>query len=122
MIQGINIGLTGLKITYNSRNLLDNLEIQSLINDLQEFFKQKGIIYSADLILSNNKYRIVSSDFGEYKQRIDYTFRLFDLKELIFYDTYIILIVSDNNVDKRCRINISKDFFYFLEWEDSYYL
>jgi len=120
MITG-NIRLNPPKIHIVSQKLLDNPEVKSLLDTVRKYYEQKNIIYYADLVMSNNKYETVYSEFGDYKRRINVSFRLIDLTGVTVYDDHIIFDVIDNTVTNHIRIDISKDFFYFVEWEDSYY-
>jgi len=120
MITG-NIKLKPPEITIISRKLLVNPEIKSLLETIREYYKQVQVIYYADLIMSNNEYETVYSEFGDYKKRINTSFRLIDLTGVIVYDEYLIFTVIDNTIINHIKVEISNDFFYFLEWEDGYY-
>ena len=118
MIQGTNIILKQPLIGFESKDLLDNPEINELLTDLKKYFKQKNIIYDADLILSNNEYATHQGKFGPYKKRIDITIKLRHITEITFYSKCI-KFKSTNN---EYYIEIMDDFFYFIEWEKDYYL
>lgn len=120
MINGTNLKLDPPRIIYKSYLLKLNPEINSLIKTIRSYFKQKTVIYGADLILSNNEYQTVRSDKGyTYRERIDYKIRLRYLEKIILYSHGIVFECSEKEVFK---IKIGKDFFYSVEWEDSYYI
>ena len=121
MIQGINLTLSPPEIIWKSDKLKKCPEIQSLINFLVTYFNQKGVIFDADLTVSNNEWKEIRSDFGVYKKRIDYTFTLRYLKRVVFYDEYIEFTIFNNSIDNSTKVNVGKDFFYFFNWEKSYY-
>ena len=121
MIQGINITLSRPDITWKSDKLRNIPEIESLMNSLVTYFQQKGIIFDADLIVSNNEWMEKQGDFGKYNQRIDYSFTLRYLTRVVFYDEYIEFTVLDNDITNTIRVNVGKDFFYFFDWEKAYY-
>lgn len=121
MIQGINLTLNQPEIIWESEKLKKYPEIESLVDSLVTFFTQKGVIYDADLTVSNNEWKEIQSDFGAYNQRIDYTFSLMYLERVIFYEEYIEFNVLDNDITNNIKVKVGKDFFYFLEWEKSYY-
>lgn len=122
MIQGYNIKLNSPTIQYNSQELLNNEEIASLIKAIQEYFYQTNIIYNADLTLTNNEWENHRSKNGQlYKKRKDYTFRLMDLNKVILNDDNIEFHIFDNNNINTLKIKICKNFFWFFDWESSYY-
>lgn len=117
MINGINLSLTSPEIVFKSNKLLMNPEIGSLMNAIDDYFKQKHIIYHATLVMSNNEYETIKTEFGNYRKRINIQFRLMTLTKVTLYDSCIEFTVNGDSV----KVHISKDFFYFLEWENSYY-
>lgn len=121
MIQGINLTLSPPEIIWKSNKLKKHSEIESLMHSLVTYFKQKGVIYDAELTVSNNEWMEKQGDFGKYKQRIDYSFTLRYLTRVVLYDTYIEFNVLDNDITNTIRVNIGKDFFYFFDWEKTYY-
>ncbi len=121
MIQGINLTLSPPEIIWKSEKLKKYPEIKSLINSLVTYFQQKGVIYDADLTVSNNEWEEKTTDFGPYKKRIDYTFKLRYLERVVFYDEYIEFNTFDNDINNNFRVNVGKDFFYFFDWEKAYY-
>ena len=84
-------------------------------------YNQKNTIYEAHLILSNNEWETLQSDYGTYHQRIDYPINLLKLKKVEIYDEHIHFIITDHNTDTTIRIKITSDLFYTLEYEDEYY-
>ena len=121
MIQGINLQLKSPKIIWKSEKLKKVPEIESLMNSLVTFFNQKNTIYDADLTMSNCEYKGIINDLGRYNERIDYTFNLRYLEQVVFYDEYIEFHILNNNSTDNFRVNVGKDFFYSLEWESGYY-
>lgn len=122
MIQGYNLTLNSPSIEYKSQNLiLNNIEVKELIETIQDYFKQVNTIYSAELTLSNNVWETQQSDYGKYKKRKDYTFRLMDLTKIILYTDSIEFHIYDDIAITSFRLSIEPDFFWFLEWEPSYY-
>lgn len=121
MIQGINLRLSQPEMIWESEKLKKYPEVSLLIDSLVTYFKQKGIIYDADLTVSNNEWKEIQSDFGVYKKRIDHTFTLRYLKRVVFYDEYIEFTISNNGIDNSTKVKVNKNFFYFFDWEKSYY-
>ena len=123
MITGYNLTLKPPKIIYKSENLIfNNPEVVELIKAIKEYFDQENVIYAADLTLSNNDWETHQSEFGPYKERQDYTFRLMDLTKIILYDDNITFIIyNEAGKDIDFNLKITKDFFWFFDWESSYY-
>ena len=123
MITGYNLSLKPPQIIYKSENLIiNNSEVKDLIKAIKEYFNQVNVIYAADLTLSNNKWEKCQSEFGPYKKRKDYTFRLMDLTKIILYEDNITFIIhNETGKDINFNIKINKDFFWFFNWESSYY-
>ena len=117
MIEGYGLKLSQPMITFESTALVCNPEVEPLIIDIRLFFNQTNKIYDAEITLSNNEYRKFQGKYGPYLKRIDTSFNLRFLTEIRLYDDYIIF----KTVDEEYKINIGKDFFYFLEWEHEYY-
>ena len=92
------------------------------MNSLVTFFQQKNTIYDADLVVSNNEWEEKWGDFGAYKKRIDYHFPLRYLERVVFYDEYLEFTILNNNITNTIRVNVSKNFFYFFNWEKEYYI
>lgn len=123
MIMGYNLTLKPPKIEYKSEELLlTNHEVQALIKAIKDYFNQENRIYSADLTLSNNEWETCQAEFGPYKKRKDYTFRLMDLTKIILYEDNITFIIyNGNRKDINFNLKITKNFFWFFDWEPSYY-
>lgn len=121
MISAPNITLKHPTITYKSRELLSNPEVHSLLVDISDYFSQTNVIYHAELVLSNNDYDTIYGEFGKYKKRRDFSFRMIELSQVVLYDGYIDFIVDDGCANNTFRVKVGKDFFYFFEWESSYY-
>jgi len=117
MIEGYGLKLSPPVIEHMYKSQILNEEVISLIHTIQQFFNQKNIIYDAELTVSNNEYEQLQTDYGSYKKRIDITFNLRYLKEIRIYVDYILF----KTVDEEYKVKTGKDFFYFLEWENSYY-
>lgn len=123
MITGYNLTLKPPMIKKHSTNLLENNdEIKELLKAITEYFNQENVIYNADLTLSNNEWEEYQLEFGSYKKRKDYTIRLMDIYEIILDTNSIEFhIYNDNKPNSSLLIEISKDFFWFFEWESAYY-
>ena len=123
MIAGYNLTLKPPMIKKHSTELLENNnEVKSLIKAIKKYFKQENVIYNADLTLSNNEWEEYQLEFGSYKKRKDYTIRLMDIYEIILDTNSIEFhIYNDNKPNSSLLIEISKDFFWFFEWESAYY-
>ena len=123
MITGYNLTLKHPMIKKHSTNLLENNdEIKKLLKAITEYFNQENVIYNADLTLSNNEWEEYQLEFGSYKKRKDYTIRLMDIYEIILDTNSIEFhIYNDNKPNSSLLIEISKDFFWFFEWESAYY-
>ena len=119
MIEGTNLKLAAPKVTWAKYNLARSNEVRALIKDICDYFKQTGRIYDADLIMSNNEYVDMPGEYGSYRKRIDYEFRLRYLTEVRIYEDYINFIMSNGDF---ISVAITRKFFYFLEWEKEYYL
>ena len=122
MIQGINITLSPPILEMKSLELKKFPEVNCLLESLTNYFSQNGIIYDAELIVSNCEYEELQSKFGKYKKRIDYSFKLRYLEKIVLYDECIEFHVLDNDITNVIRVKVGKNFFYFLEWENEYYL
>lgn len=121
MIQGINLTLSPPEIIWKSDKLKKCPEIQSLINSLVTYFNQKGVIFDADLTVSNNEWEEKQGDFGAYKKRIDYTFTIRYLERIVLYDEYIEFNFINKDINNNIRLKVSENFFYSCDWEKSYY-
>jgi len=123
MIAGYNLTLKPPMIKKQSTILLENNnEVKSLIKAIKKYFKQENVIYNADLTLSNNEWEEYQLEFGSYKKRKDYTIRLMDIYEIILDTNSIEFhIYNENEPNSSLLIEISKDFFWFFEWESAYY-
>lgn len=123
MIAGYNLTLKPPMIKKHSTILLENNnEVKSLIKAIKKYFKQENVIYNADLTLSNNEWEEYQLEFGSYKKRKDYTIRLMDIYEIILDTNSIEFhIYNENEPNTSLIIEISKDFFWFFEWESAYY-
>lgn len=123
MIAGYNLTLKPPMIKKHSTELLENNnEVKSLIKAIKEYFKQENVIYNADLTLSNNEWEEYQLEFGSYKKRKDYTIRLMDIYEIILDTNSIEFhIYNENEPNTSLILEISKDFFWFFEWESAYY-
>ena len=117
MIEGCGLRLSQPKILSHNTNIMSNPEVESLLMDIRLFFNQKNKIYDAEIVLSNNEYKKFQGEYGPYLKRIDITFNLRFLIEIRLYEDYIIF----KTVDEEYKVNVGKDFFYFFEWESSYY-
>ena len=123
MITGYNLTLKPPMIKKHSPKLLENNnEVKSLIKAIKKYFKQENVIYNADLTLSNNEWEEYQLEFGSYKKRKDYTIRLMDIYEIILDTNSIEFhIYNENEPNTSLILEISKDFFWFFEWESAYY-
>ena len=123
MIAGYNLTLKPPMIKKHSAELLENNnEVKSLIKAIKKYFKQENVIYNADLTLSNNEWEEYQLEFGSYKKRKDYTIRLMDIYEIILDTNSIEFhIYNENEPNTSLILEISKDFFWFFEWESAYY-
>ena len=123
MIAGYNLTLKHPIIKYHSQILIENnSEVKELIQAIREFFNQENVIYNADLTLSNNEWVTLQSEFGSYKERKDYTFRLMDVYKIVLNSNSIDFYIYEESGPDTCfHIKISKDFFWFFEWEQAYY-
>ena len=92
-------------------------EVYSLINSLTTYYSQTGIIYDAELIVSNNEWEYISELPG-CKKRKDVSFYLNELKEMHIKQDKIIFKLYE---DIEYTINLSKDFFYSIEYEEGFY-
>jgi hypothetical protein len=91
-------------------------EVYSLINSLTEYFNQTDVIYDAELSVSNNDWEDVPGLPG-CRKRQDITFSLNELTEIhVKPDKIIFKLTQDEH-----SINLSKDFFYSIEYEEAYY-
>lgn len=117
MFEGANLQLTPPQLDIKSQRLMNNPEVQSMLNDLTKYFNQKHKIYDAELILSNNDYMIVNGEFGAYRKRIDTIIKLRYLTKIIIYRHHI----SFKCNTEEYTVEITSNFFYFIEWEDLYY-
>ena len=121
MISGTNITLHPPTCEWKNNGLKDNPEIKSLLDCITEFFTQSETIYNATLTLTNNEWYELTGDFGNYRKRLDFGFNLIDLKKITLHDTYIDFKVIVKGNASNYRVNITDDFFYYLQWEDEYY-
>lgn len=117
MIEGYGLRLSQPKIVSHNTNIMNNPEVESLLIDIRLFFNQENKIYDAEIILSNNEYRKFQGEYGPYLKRMDIVFNLRFLTEIQLYDDYVLF----KTVDEEYKVNVGKDFFYFFEWESSYY-
>lgn len=93
-------------------------ELDSLISDIQGFFAQScDCFYRADLVLSNNTWVPIQGVVGG-RRRLDVSFDLVKLIDVKIYNDLIMFTLKDGSV---YSLRLTKDFFYFLEWEDDYY-
>ena len=121
MISGTNITLHPPTCEWKTNGLKDNPEIKSLLDCITGFFAQSETIYNATLTLTNNEWFELNGDFGNYRKRLDFGFNLMDLKKVTLYDKYIDFNVVVNSNVSNYRVNVTDDFFYYLQWEDEYY-
>lgn len=123
MIQGINIVLKKPDIKWEGYKLARNREVKEMLKVVDEYFEQKGTIYDATLIMTNNEYKRLPSKYGIYQKRVDYEFKLRYLDKIIIYDDYIEFVMFNNTSRDIVPVNVDKDkFFYFIEWENEYYM
>ena len=121
MISGTNITLHPPTCEWKTTKLKDNPEVNSLLDCITEFFTQSETIYNATLTVTNNEWCELTGDFGNYRKRLDFGFNLMDLKKVTLYDKYIDFKVVVKGNTSNYRINVTDDFFYYLQWEDEYY-
>ena len=122
MISGYNLKLNEPVIVWKEIILRFNSEVESLLSFIDEYFKQSGTIYDCLLAMSNNEYKTVNTESGGYCKRVNYTINLRYLKKVILHNNWIRFILYANEGIEAINVKITKDFFYSLEWEDSYYL
>ena len=115
------ISKTGLTLKppllYMDENSKPVPEVYSLINDLTEYYNQTNNIYDAEILVSNNEWCDIPGLNG-CRKRKDITFQLNELTEINVKPDKIIFKLYG---DIEHTINLSKDFFYTIEYEKGYY-
>lgn len=96
------------------QNREPNKEVDSLLEALAEFFSQINIVYLADLTVSNNEWE----DIKGGRKRKDFTFPLNSLVKVEVYSDKLVFTLLDGRVHEMV---VSKDFFWFFDWEPAYY-
>ena len=104
-------------LLYMDEDCVPYPEVYSLINSLTNYFSQTGTIYDAELTVSNNEWISIPSLPG-CRKRKDYTFSLTKLKEVHVKKDKIVFKLNKGN---ECIVNLSEDFFYFIECEEAFY-
>lgn len=93
-------------------------ELKNLLNDLTDFFSQPcDDFYNANLVLSNNEWVPIPEVIGG-RRRLDVQFDLVKLVDVKIYSNLIMFTLNDGSI---YSLRLTKDFFYFMEWEESYY-
>lgn len=96
------------------QNREKNEEVEKLLYALTSFFSQRNVIYFADLTVSNNEW----VDCDGCRKRDDFTFPLNSLVKLEVYSDRLVFTLLDGRVHEMV---VSKDFFWFFDWEPAYY-
>ena len=100
-------------------NSLDNKEVICLLNALTEYYSQT-VVYHAKLYVSNNTWEPIEYDgivLGH--KRKDVCICLEGLFKIIVDSNRITFEYKDKNI---VEFPVTKDFFFYMEWEESYYL
>ena len=116
MISAENVRLVPPRINFIRKSTCP--EVNSLVESVRKYFSQENIIHDCELVCSNNEYVKHQGEYGTYLKRHDVSFNLRELKEMNIYHDRIVFRTSE----KECSINIGKDFFYFIDCEEDYYL
>lgn len=96
------------------QNRKKNEEVDSLLEALASFFSQINVVYLADLTVSNNEWE----DIKGGRKRKDFTFPLNSLVKVEVYSDKLVFTLLDGRVHEMV---VSKDFFWFFDWEPAYY-
>ena len=99
-------------------NSLDNKEVICLLNALTEYYSQT-VVYHAKLCVSNNTWEPIKYDgrvLGH--KRKDSCICLDDLFKINVHSDKIIFEYEDKSI---VEFPVTKNFFFYLEWEESYY-
>ena len=98
---------------------LDNKEIICLLNALTGYYSQT-VAYHARLYVSNNTWEPIK-DEGRIlgHKRKDTCISLDDLFKIVIDSDRITFEYKDKNI---VEFPVTKDFFFYMEWEEFYYL
>lgn len=97
-------------------NSLDNKEVICLLNSLTKYYSQTGIVYHAELYVSNNVWVPVKEDGVTLgRKREDIQINLDGLVKINVKDKCICFTYDDGEV---MEFPVTKDFFYYMEYED----
>ena len=99
--------------------LLDNKEVICLLNTLTKYYSQTGRKYHAELVVSNNEWEPVKNDGVTLgRKRKDITVSL-DGLNCVYIESDRILFKYTNETE--LNVPVTKDFFYYMNWEEDYY-
>ena len=119
MIEGYGLTLREPDIKWLKPN--SNAELNYMIDDIIEYFKQEGTIYDATLIMTNCQYSKISTEHGDYNKRINYEVDLRFVTHIRIYKDYIIFHSHNGSSDDAVRVEITDNFIYAFDWETAYY-